>query len=315
MSVVRDSLIGFAIGDAIGVPIEFEHREKLLKKPVTSMTGYGTYSVPEGVWSDDTSMTLATMDSIIRQKKIDYDDMASCFLDWLNNASYTATNEVFDIGISTRQALLRFHEGNIKAIECGCKNEFENGNGSLMRMLPIALYCFYSDADIYEVVKFSSSITHAHEISIMGCFIYVNYCLYLLKGLDKFTSYNMIKQIDYHKYFSDDIINVYQSILIDNIESYPIDYIKSTGYVKDTLDSVFWVILNSNSYKEAIIGSINLGGDTDTIGAITGSLAGILYGKEAIPVKWLRKMKRLDYLEDMAKKFDKVLIKCKKMSN
>ena len=180
-----------------------------------------------------------------------------------------------------------------------------------MRMLPIALYCFYKNEDIYDIVKNTSSITHAHEISVMGCYIYVNYVVNILNGIDKFTSYNMIKKLDYQKYFNEDTINTYHSILVDNIESYPIDYIKSTGYIKDTLDTVFWVILNSNSYKEAIIGAINMGGDTDTIGAITGSIAGILYGFEAIPHKWLQKMKRLDYLENMAQKLDNVLIKCK----
>ena len=311
MSVVKNSLVGFAVGDAMGVPLEFEHREKLLEKPVTTMTGYGSYSVPEGVWSDDTSMTLATMDSIIEKNGIDYNDMANRFLNWINNAEYTATNEVFDIGISTRQALLRFDEKKIEATNCGGKNEYENGNGSLMRMLPIALYCFYKNEDIYDIVKNTSSITHAHEISVMGCYIYVNYVVNILNGIDKFTSYNMIKKLDYQKYFNEDTITTYHSILVDNIESYPIDYIKSTGYIKDTLDTVFWVILNSNSYKEAIIGAINMGGDTDTIGAITGSIAGILYGFEAIPHKWLQKMKRLDYLENMAQKLDNVLIKCK----
>ena len=116
MSVVKNSLVGFAVGDAMGVPLEFEHREKLLEKPVTTMTGYGSYSVPEGVWSDDTSMTLATMDSIIEKNGIDYNDMANRFLNWINNAEYTATNEVFDIGILLDKLYLDLMKRKLKLL-------------------------------------------------------------------------------------------------------------------------------------------------------------------------------------------------------
>ena len=314
MSIVRNSLIGFAVGDAIGVPIEFEHREKLLENPVTKMLGYGSYSVPEGVWSDDTSMTLATIDSIIKNNGINYNNMADCFINWIDNADYTATNEVFDVGITTRYALVRYTNNKLDATKCGGESFNENGNGSLMRMLPIALYCYYknvNDDELYDIVRNCSAITHAHEISIMGCYIYTNYLLSILNGLDKIESYNLLKNIDYQKHFKKESMDVYKELLEDNIQNYRMDKIKSTGYVKDTLETVIWVILNTNSYKQAIIGAINLGGDTDTIGAITGSIAGILYGMEDIPKKWLNKMKRLDYLEMMADDFDKVLVKCK----
>lgn len=309
MSITRNCLIGFAVGDAMGVPIEFEKRETLMKEPLTSMIGYGSYDVPEGTWSDDTSMTLATMNSIIKLGEINYNDIADKFCDWINNAKYTATNEVFDIGITTKFALMRYWNDKIDAIKCGGNGISENGNGSLMRMLPIALYCYYkkiNEEEIYKLVKNTSSITHSHEISIMGCFIYVNYMINLFNTNNKIQSYNNIKKINYTKYFDNTTINEYKRLLDTSIQNYDINEISSSGYVRNTLEAVLWVILNTNSYSEAIIGAINLGEDTDTIGAITGSIAGFLYEYENIPKKWLAKMKKLDYLEKISKEFNDI---------
>ena len=171
MSKFVDSIIGHAIGDAMGVPIEFESRDILLKKPVTTMLGYGNYDVPEGTWSDDTAMTLATMDSIAKKNgKIDCNNIADRFCNWINNADYTATNEVFDIGITTKYALMRYWDDKTDATKCGGTGASENGNGSLMRILPIAFYCYYKkkkEKEIIDIVKKVSSITHAHVIFML----------------------------------------------------------------------------------------------------------------------------------------------------
>lgn len=305
MNRIRDSLYGFAIGDAIGVPIEFEHRKNLIKSPVTKMTGYGSYDIDKGIWSDDTSMTLATMDSISEHPKIDYYDMADKFCSWINESKYTATNEVFDIGITTKYALMRYWNDKIDATKCGGNSISENGNGSLMRMMPIAFYCYYKELDddaIYEIVSHVSSITHAHEISIMGCYIYVKYFIYILNGNDKKTSLKYIRNQDY-KWFKEETINEYHRILKDNIKDLDIDDISSTGYVVYTLEAVLWTILNTDSYNQAIIGAINLGEDTDTIGAITGSIAGLLYGYNSIDEEWLKDLKNKEYLDYISRKF------------
>lgn len=309
MSIIRDALIGFAIGDAIGVPIEFEDRERLMNSPVTKMQEYRSYDVPKGVWSDDTSMTLATMDSIIECDDINYNNIADKFCNWINNAEYTATNEVFDIGITTKYALMRYWDNKRDATKCGGTGINENGNGSLMRMLPIALYCHckkISEEEIFDIVKNVSSITHAHEISIMGCYIYVKYLLSILNGNDKIESYDDIKNIEYKKFFSKETINQYNRILENDIKDLNIDDIESTGYVVSTLESVLWIILNCNSYSQSVIGAINLGGDTDTIGAITGSIAGIIYGFDSIPDNWIKDMKNLEYLENISTRFSEL---------
>lgn len=310
MNKVKDSLVGFAIGDAMGVPIEFESRNKLLKHPITSMIGFGSYDVPEGTWSDDTSMTLATFDSIIECNDIDYNNIADKFCDWFNYAKYTATDEVFDIGITTKNAIIRYWYDKSDATKCGGHSFNENGNGSLMRMLPIALFCYYkklNDKRIYEIVKKVSSITHAHNISIMGCFIYVKFLGYILQGKNKLDSYNLIKKINYSTYFTKEIINEYERLLNGSINNLDIDEINSNGYIVYTLETVLWIILNTHSYEQSIIGAINLGGDTDTIGAITGSIAGILYGYDNIPKRWLKKLRKIELILEIVKKFDIVI--------
>ena len=312
MSIVKDSLYGFIVGDAMGVPIEFEDREKLINKPVTSMLGYGSHDVEAGVYSDDTSMTLATMDSIIKQNGIiNYNDIADKFCNWINNNEYTATNKVFDIGMTTKYALIKYFNNKIDATMCGGTNINENGNGSLMRMLPIALYCFYKnikdDNEIFTLVKNSSSITHAHDISILGCYIYVRYFISLLETKNKISSYNFIKKLDYSM-FIEEVKLEYSRILFSDISTLNINDINSSGYVVDTLEAVFWIVLNCSSYNESIIGAINLGGDTDTIGAITGSIAGILYGYDNISKRWISKLKNKDYIDEIIIKFENTFV-------
>lgn len=312
MSIVKDSLYGFIVGDTMGVPVEFEDREKLINKPVTSMLGYGSHDVEAGVYSDDTSMTLATMDSIIKQNGIiNYNDIADKFCNWVNNNEYTATNKIFDIGMTTKYALIKYFNNKIDATMCGGTNINENGNGSLMRMLPIALYCFYKnikgDNEIFTLVKNLSSITHAHDISILGCYIYVRYVISLLETKNKISSYNFIKKLDYSM-FIEEVKLEYSRILFSDISTLNINDVNSSGYVVDTLEAVFWIILNCSNYNESIIGAINLGGDTDTIGAITGSIAGILYGYDNISKRWISKLKNKDYIDEIIIKFENTFV-------
>lgn len=312
MSIVKDSLYGFIVGDAMGVPVEFEDREKLINKPVTSMLGYGSHDVEAGVYSDDTSMTLATMDSIIKQNGIiNYNDIADKFCNWVNNNEYTATNKIFDIGMTTKYALIKYFNNKIDATMCGGTNINENGNGSLMRMLPIALYCFYKnikdDNEIFTLVKNLSSITHAHDISILGCYIYVRYVISLLETKNKISSYNFIKKLDYSM-FIEEVKLEYSRILFSDISTLNINDVNSSGYVVYTLEAVFWIILNCSNYNESIIGAINLGGDTDTIGAITGSIAGILYGYDNISKRWISKLKNKDYIDEIIIKFENTFV-------
>lgn len=175
-------VIGFAAGDALGVPVEFATRGQLQKQPIKEMIGYGNHWQVPGTWSDDTSLTVATIDSLVRG--YDPEDIAKKFIEWLDNGKYSANGYVFDIGSTTRFAILRAKYGDIPAISCGGTGVHENGNGSLMRILPLAFF-LQSDEDfehrkkvIYEV----SSITHAHIVSKIACHFLVEFAIKLLKN-------------------------------------------------------------------------------------------------------------------------------------
>lgn len=306
MKKIVNSILGFAIGDAMGVPIEFKKREELLDKPVLNMQGYGTYDVPSGTWSDDTSMMLATIDSLVSLHKIDYDDMMKRFCDWINNAKYTATGVVFDMGITTKESILKYYMNKIEPVKCGGASINNNGNGSLMRMLPIALYTYFEDIvddRLLDIIKNASSLTHAHEYSVMGCYIYVKYVHFLLSGYNKFKAYEKVKDLNYYK-FSENARRAYKRFLTTDIYKLDLDYIKSSSYVVDTLEAVIWTFLNTNSFIESIIGAINLGDDTDTIGALVGALSGMIYG---IDENLLNNIQNKDYLIKLANKFDEEL--------
>ena len=134
---ILGGIFGLCTADSVGVPFEFRSRESLARAPVTDMCGYGTYNQPAGTWSDDTSMTLCLLDSL--SKGLDYTDIMQRFLLWLDKAKYTPHNEVFDVGRTSREAIFRFTQG-VLPLRCGGASEHDNGNGALMRILPLVFY-------------------------------------------------------------------------------------------------------------------------------------------------------------------------------
>ncbi len=307
----ENGIVGFAVGDALGVPAEFKSREELIQNPVTQMLGYGSHQVPKGCWSDDTSMTLATMDSIIKKGTIDTNDMAYRFLEWFRNAEYTATGEVFDIGRTTLQALAKYELKLDEASACGGNCEYDNGNGSLMRMLPLAYYIYNNkivdDKKIYDLVRDVSSITHSHPISVLGCYIYVRFILELLNNNNKFQAYKNIQKLDYNCFY-DYAISKYYRILERNIQELKEEDISSSGYVVSTLEATMWIFLNSNDYNTTILKAVNLGDDTDTVGACTGGLLGIYYGVDNIKTEWKKKLLKYNYIIELCNRFDEEYI-------
>ena len=304
-----DGILGFTVADALGVPAEASSREALEINPVTEMMGFGRYDVPAGTWSDDTSMMLATMDSLVECDGINFKDMMKRFVEWADFGKYSVDNNTFDVGVRTRNALRRFKR-HVKPLLCGGFEEKDNGNGSLMRMLPVAYYLskndFPEEREIY-IVNDISSLTHAHHISCLGCVIYCDYVKQLLNGKDKYDSLEYVMNKDYKKYYDDSVVDAYSRILNGDIVSLDKDSISSSGYVVDTLEACLWSTLTSESYEEAVTKAVNLGRDTDTIGALTGGLNGIIYGKEKIPNRWLNGIRNREYLESMGEKFTNYL--------
>ena len=300
------AIIGHAVGDAMGFPTEFSKREELLQNPVIEMIDSPDVGQPAGSWSDDTAMEIATIDSFIQKKYFDYKDIMDKWVKWISKSEYTPTGVAFDIGRTCLKAIKKFCNGTAP-LQCGSTSINENGNGSLMRILPVALYAYskkLDDTSIHKLTNEVSSLTHAHEVSRLGCYIYVQFIINLLKGKTKEEAYKHIQDLDYRS-FRMDSIHHYARILNEQIEFQILDNIKSTGYIVDTLVSAMWIFMNAQHYKEAIIASTNIGGDTDTIGAIVGSMAGIYYGFEDIPSSWLDKLQRKDYLMELVDRFEK----------
>ena len=309
---IKASILGFAIADAIGVPVEFVSRYELKISPVTKMREGGIWNQPIGTWSDDTSMTIATMESISRLQKIDYTDIMTNFARWYTKGEFTANDYCFDTGIATRQAINNFIDG-IPELNCGLIGERNNGNGSLMRILPIAFYLFnhYGNSfgdEAMNIVHNVSSLTHG---SLIACGIYCLIAAELLSGQD-ITSAVKIGLSKAKAYYEglpilDDELKYYSRLFDDNFADLSEEEIKSSGYVVHTLEAVIWCLLNTNDYKSLVLKAVNLGDDTDTVAAIAGGLASIIYGLEDIPFEWLEVLKKRDYLENICLDFYKVL--------
>ena len=297
----------------MGVPLEFCFRDKLQKNITTEMLGYRSHNMSKGTWSDDTSMTLATIEAINKSGKIVPNDIADNFVKWIENAEFTPQNKVFGIGRTCLMAISNYKIKQSNAEKCGECNEHSNGNGSLMRMIPL-VYCCHSkdmsDFDILNIVNLVSSITHRHQISIMGCYIYVLFGIELLKGKSIIEAYQIIKNKDYSM-FSENYRTRYERIIRKNIYDLEITEVSSLGYVIDTLEATLWVLLTTESYNSAIIKAINLGNDTDTIGACTGGLAGVYYGLESINSSWKNELIKYDYIEKLCDRFNDILNKDK----
>jgi len=312
MKKIKSMLLGFAVADALGVPVEFKSRESLKKNPVVDMQGFGTYNQPAGTWSDDTSMTLATMESISRLKKIDYADIMQNFSLWLERGKFTPFGKVFDCGMTCRRAIFNFSTkifGKTKSpLECGIADENSNGNGSLMRILPVIFYLYkiYGENFSVEAMKIIheiSSLTHAHKRSQIGCGIYSLIAVEVLSGKNLQESIAIGLEKSKNFYADEPEIKNYSRLFQKNFKNLPEDEIKSSGYVVDTLEAALWCLLNTDSYKNLVLKAVNLGGDTDTIAAVAGGLAGIFYGVENIPQEWLETLQNKNYLENIAEKF------------
>ena len=319
-NVVKAGIFGACIGDALGVPVEFKSRETLKRSPVTKMRALGTHHQPAGTWSDDSSLTLCLADSLC--KGYDLEDMATKFLQWYNTEIWTPHGRVFDIGIATSQAIHRISKGTSPTL-CGGTSELDNGNGSLMRILPLLFYI--KDLPIQQrfvKVKEVSSITHGHIRSALACFIYLELALEILNRKNKWEAYRSMQEsvrnfLDHNPICSQNEMDKFHRILELKVGDYDLaplhtlqeEEISSSGYVLHSLEASLWCFLNTESYYEAVLKAVNLGEDTDTIGAITGGIAGIYYGFENIPEEWIAELVRKEDIEKLCIKLGNKLMK------
>lgn len=212
-------------------------------------------------------------------------------MQWYEKGEYTPYGQVFDIGNSTLDAIKRIKSG-ISPEKAGGETEYDNGNGSLMRILPLAFY-LYHETDIEKRVKIIyeiSSLTHRHIRSKVACHIYVEIAIKLINGENILDEYKEVCSM-LNEYYEEKLESkekvIFKRILDGEIYKYSVDEIKSSGYVIHTLEAALWCLLTTNTYKDSVLKAVNLGDDTDTTGAVTGGLAGILYGLDSIPKEWI----------------------------
>lgn len=304
-NVVKSAVLGLVVGDALGVPIEFVPRSELDADPVIGMRAYGTNNQPAGTWSDDSSMALCLLESLTRG--LDYEDMMTRFLRWAEEGYMTAHGQVFDMGIATRKALVKFAQGT-PPLSCGGNGTYDNGNGSLMRILPMALYLhrtmgpeFPNKPEAYEIIHNASALTHAHPVSLISCGIYCAVANELLCGrVSPADIQNGIMAAKaFYQTLADfsPVLENFRRVDVDRLLTLPRAEISGSGYVVHTLEAALWCLLHTNGYRSCLLESVNLGDDTDTTGAVAGGLAGIRYGLDSIPEEWLAVIAKREEIE------------------
>ncbi|MCG2615769.1 ADP-ribosylglycohydrolase family protein [Terrimonas sp. NA20] len=301
----KNILLGVAVGDALGVPVEFKSREYLKREPVQAMIGYGTHHQPAGTWSDDSSLTFCLAETLAG--KFDLTKLAETFVNWKNHGYWSAHGEVFDIGISTNYAIDRLSRGT-HPVNAGGDTEGDNGNGSLMRILPLALAFKGKNVDQqFQLTKEVSSLTHGHIRSVLCCFIYLQIASAILEGMNmsdalRTACSTVNKYLDETATCTIKERTVLVRILNDQLRVLEESQIPSSGYVVSTLEASIWCLLNTDNFRDAVLKAVNLGNDTDTTGAVTGGLAALLYGWESIPPEWLNILARKDAIIDLAER-------------
>jgi len=304
---VRGVLFGLAVGDALGVPVEFRSRENLKNSPVKGMIGYGSWNQPVGTWSDDSSLAFCLAESLSRG--YDLNDIAGNFVKWYQQGYWGAHHKVFDVGGATRFAIERLIKG-VSPLLSGGMMEEDNGNGSLMRIIPLLFHI--KDLPLeqrYIKVKEVSSITHAHFRSVFACFIYLEIALLILNGATASEALpamrEIIKEFADKKNFNKTELALFSRILDEDIKILKESSIHSGGYVLNTFEASIWCLVNTENYEDAVLKAVNLGNDTDTTACVTGGLAGLLYGYDAIPQVWIHEVARKADIEDLANRLFK----------
>lgn len=282
-------LIGLALGDALGAPLEFMPRAEIMATygEVRELLGGGWLNVEPGEYTDDTQLALAIAESIVRTGRIDPPDIAARFVAWLRTGPK-------DVGNITRTAI-RYHEQGLPWQEVGPRVVRElvggsAGNGSLMRCAPVGLFHAARPAALLRDSTIVSEITHANPLSIWSS-IAVNLAIVeFLHGRTKDVIARVAAQIPERQV---------RDILL-TVPGLPRRSVRSGGFVLETLGAAFWALQHGENFEEVVVAAINLGDDADTVGAVAGALAGARDGVNAIPDRWKDQLRDADRLADLA---------------
>ena len=284
----RGCLLGLAVGDALGTTLEFSRRDS--SPHHTEMLGRGPFGLKPGQWTDDTSMALALADSLIEQNGLNPADLMKRFVAWRDEGQYSCTGRCFDIGTTTNAALTRFlRTGDPMA---GSDDPQQAGNGSLMRLAPVALYALH-DADLARrLAQDQSQTTHAAPEAIAACELLVTLLSEAIQGAG----------MDVLRPRRLDPASPVLMLAAGGWKNKTRARIRSSGYVMHTLEAAMWSVGTTTSFEEAVIRAVNLGEDADTVGAVTGQLAGAIYGLQAIPGRWLEPLAWRTKIGEMAER-------------
>jgi ADP-ribosyl-[dinitrogen reductase] hydrolase len=271
------ALIGLAVGDAVGTTLEFKSRDSYPR--LTDMVGGGPFSLKPGQWTDDTSMALALADSLIEDGDLDPNDLMRRFVAWRDDGEYSCTGRCFDIGITVSSALSRFQRSGDPM--AGSTDPDTAGNGSLMRLAPVALRHWRDRDKLRDVAARQSQTTHGAAEAVSACVGYAEILAGAIEGLPR---------SDVLSPRAGPYAGKICGILKGGWRGKRREDVASSGYVAHSLDAALWSVGRTADYRSAVLTAANLGGDADTTAAIAGQLAGALYGMSGIPADWLDKL-------------------------
>lgn len=276
-AAIRDrgvgALLGLAVGDAVGTTLEFKARDSY--PMLADMVGGGPFGLKPGEWTDDTAMALALADSLTADPALDAADLMRRFVAWHETGTYSCTGRCFDIGITTRQALSRWKKtGDPFA---GSTDPQTAGNGSLMRLAPVALRYWGDRAMLRDVAARQSRTTHAAPEAVDACVAYAGMLADAIEGRPRSEVLRAR-----HEAFAGSIAG----IMAGSWRGKARGAIRASGYVAHALEASLWSVGRSGDFREAVLAAANLGEDADTTAAIAGQLAGALGGASAIPSDW-----------------------------
>jgi ADP-ribosyl-[dinitrogen reductase] hydrolase len=310
LNQTKGLFLGIAIGDALGVPVEFMSRAHLRQNPVVDFSQKYFDGGAKGVWSDDSSLTFCLAETIIEGYSVEL--LSYKIKAWFSENYWAPNDGAFEIGLATRNAIYRLEKG-VLPTESGEDGEYSNGNGSLMRVAPLAFSLLNeSIEDRFQIIKGVSSVTHSHIRSVISCFFFIEFLQNLLKTIDKFEAFentqNTVRDYINSTSCNNDEKALFLRLFYDKIYELDEEEIYSTAYVLHTLEASIWSFLNTNTYEEAILKAINLGHDTDTTGSVTGAMAGIFYGEKAINDNFKNTILRTEDISNLAERFFKKIV-------
>jgi ADP-ribosyl-[dinitrogen reductase] hydrolase len=281
-------LLGLAVGDAVGAAVEFRARDSF--SPLTDMIGGGPFHLAPGEWTDDTTMALCLAESLLVMHTVDQRDLMTRFQGWLERGENTVSGRCFDIGVTTRAAIESFAADGFPA--AGSTDARSAGNGSLVRLAPLAIYSVgLPDETISALVQRQSRTTHGALECIHACRLFLSQLLDALSGADKKGA------------LRPRVMSLSPKLLFINAGEYKTkdrSLIKSSGYVVHTLEAALWAIWHTDSFRDAVLTAANLGDDADSVAAVAGQMAGALYGASAIPTAWRMRLAWHDRIEILA---------------